>query len=148
MHAGDDLRLEVIQISSGQPWPDEWPALEIPFRSRVVRREIVFTARTQPWVYATTTVSEEDIALLPWFEDLGSEPLGEHVFGRQGGRRLWLEVGHLGYAMPLARQARTLLHPARLPSPIWARRSLLQCGRARLLVHEIFLRGATPWQCN
>lgn len=148
MHAGEDLDLEVLQVSSGPPWPDEWPPLEILPRSRVLRREIVFTVRAYPWVYAATTVSENDATLLPWFEHLGNEPLGDRVFGGQGGRRLWLEVGRLGYAAPLARQARTLLHPEHLSAPVWARRSLLQCGRARLLVHEIFLRGATPWQCS
>lgn len=147
-HAGDDLKLEVLQMTTGTPWTDEWSALEITPRSRVLRREILFSVHGQPWIYATTTVGEKEAALLPWFERLGSEPLGDQVFARHGGRRLWLEIGRLGYAVPLARQVRAQIHPECLPNPLWARRSLLQCGHARFLVHEIFLRGATPWQCN
>jgi chorismate-pyruvate lyase len=147
-HAGEDLGLTVLQVGPAHPWPDEWPALDITPRHRILRREILFTVRENPWVYATTTVSETDAATLPWLAQLGNEALGDHVFVRQGGRRLWLEIGRLGYGAPLARQARMLLHPDRLPDPLWARRSLLQCGRARLLVHEIFLRGATPWRVS
>jgi chorismate-pyruvate lyase len=147
-HAGDDLVLKVLHVGPCRPWPDEWPVLDITLRSPVLRREILFTLREEPWVYATTTVSEAEAATLPWLTHLGNEALGDQIFTRHGGRRLWLEIGRLGYGTPLARQARTILHPERLPDPLWARRSLLQCGKARLLVHEIFLRGNTPWRCS
>lgn len=145
-HAGEDLDLTLLQSGPAHPWPDEWPVLDVTPRQRILRREILFTVCDDPWVYATTTVSETDVSALPWLTQLGNEALGDRVFARHGGKRLWLEVGRLGYGAPLARQARVLLHPNRLPDPLWARRSLLQCGRARLLVHEIFLRGATPWR--
>jgi chorismate lyase len=98
-------------------------------------REVYLCGRT-PWVYARTLALEES---RHWLEQLGTQPLGERVFGLADTHRSQIEVAQV---YPADRLYEASVHGLKMrPSALWARRSVLVVADNRLLIYECFLPG-------
>ena len=100
------------------------------------RRVILLGTRTQPWIYAETSIADATLVRHPWLARMGEVSLGE-TLAAHGATRSDFAYARLMPDTPLV--ARALAHTAHVPQPLWVRRSDFAVQDAPLTVQEVFL---------
>src|SRR5471030_1133639 len=134
-------RLHVRVIAQG--WQsaqrDEWHELHLPApHIRVATREVLLMDGPTTLVFAhSITLRSALRGGFKLFGRIGSHPLGESLFADPTITRSPLAWCCVDRRHPLWIKANAAAGP--LPPRLWARRSLFNAGRDRLLVTELFL---------
>jgi chorismate--pyruvate lyase len=100
----------------------------------------VYLCGREPWVYARSLGAVAQGGAR-WLKRLGEQPLGDRVFAEADTRRGAIEVAQLSAGQPLYEDAVMGLGADPVMPLLWARRSILSVGGARLLIYECFLPG-------
>lgn len=111
-------------------------------------REVLLLCDDVPWVYATSLYSPATQAAFPALSGLGTRALGELMFEAPDLARTPFEFAALDPADCRRLAVRTNLNIGITPpiTRLWARRSALSTGPARVLVTELFLPAAAAYQ--
>ncbi|WP_227875176.1 chorismate--pyruvate lyase family protein [Oceanisphaera profunda] len=111
-------------------------------------REVLLLCDEQPWIYASSLYSNTALQAVPALGGLGQKALGELLFDHPQLMRSQFEFAQLTALE--SQQLTQQVHPSPLnmhPNrPLWARRSVLAIPQASVLVSELFLPAASPYQ--
>lgn len=101
-------------------------------------REVLLLHGTTPLVFAHTVFAAGGLrGAWRGIAGLGTRPLGAALFADPRIVRFPLRQKKLSRAHPLYRRAAAQLK--KMPSPLWARRSIFAAGKSPILVSEVFL---------
>ena len=111
-----------------------------PQKSCIVR-EVILWCDGQPWVFARSVfpfsaLAQQQLRL----EDLGTKPLGEHLFQQPDLTRSAVEVSSFDPRTKVGRLHQQLGFPS---ATLWGRRSRFTAAGQHVLVAEVFI-GASP----
>lgn len=111
-----------------------------PQQSCIVR-EVILWCDGQPWVFARSVfpfsaLAQQQLRL----EDLGTKPLGEHLFKQPDLVRSAVEVSSFAASTKVGKLHQQLGYPA---TTLWGRRSRFTAAEQHVLVAEVFI-GASP----
>lgn len=137
--AGEDFHLRVLSEHELRVDPEDAALIEAEAGEHGYGRE-VYLCGDQPWVYARSmgvTSQGGD----RWLKELGARSLGERAFAEQGTVRGLIQAAQVGAGHALYEGAVSGLRERPLQPFLWARRSVLSVGKARLLIYECFLPG-------
>lgn len=111
-------------------------------QSEALGREVLLYCDEKPMVYAQSWIplTQEDSLNLT---ALGTKPLGEVIFQDAQLQRFALEVADFTNHAPMAHLCQSLALPN---EPLWGRRSLFALSQQNIMVCEVFLAGAYPYQ--
>lgn len=104
-------------------------------------REVILWCDGQPWVFARSVfpfsaLAQQQLRL----EDLGTKPLGEHLFKQPDLTRSALEISSFSPTTKVGKLHQQLGFG---PATLWGRRSRFTAAGQHVLVAEVFL-GAAP----
>lgn len=133
------LRVTVLQQGWQTAHSDELRALRLIHpKTRVATREVLLQNGATPLIFAHSITLHASLrGGFQLFGRVGTRPLGELLFADPTIARSPLAWCCIDCRHPLWHKANTAIGP--LPKRLWARRSVLQSGRDRLLVTEVFL---------
>jgi chorismate--pyruvate lyase len=144
--ANFNVRLQ-SQLCS-QPLASERRLLAMPPKALALVREVQLCCGNTVWVFARSIIPIKSLqGAARRLKHLGAKPLGSLLFSDPKATRGLMEFapllpGHLLYTKAMATQAfdQAVLDPSnRLPTEVWARRSLFFYAGKPLLVNEVFL---------
>ncbi|WP_411359972.1 MULTISPECIES: chorismate--pyruvate lyase family protein [unclassified Pseudidiomarina] len=106
-----------------------------------VVREVILWCDYEPWVFARSVFPFQALAAAKLkLEELGDQPLGEHLFNQPDLRRSAVEVSRFAADSKVGRLHQQLGYSAQA---LWGRRSCFHAAEQQLLVAEVFI-GASP----
>ena len=137
--ADAELEVRVLQEGPHMLAAEDAVALGAEARDSAFVRE-VYLCGSEPWVYARSLGAVAQGGAR-WLKRLGARPLGDRVFAEADTRRGAIEVAQISAGQPLYEDAVAGLGASPVTPMLWARRSVLSVGGARLLIYECFLPG-------
>lgn len=139
-----DVRIALLRQETAAISPGEQQLFDADKHSFEIR-EILFICDGQPRVFARTLLPESTLELTQAnFRQLGNRPLGEVLFQTSGMERGAIQVSSFDADSSIGHFSKQLGYPIR--QPLWGRRSLFYLQQQPLLVTEIFLPAAAPYQ--
>ncbi|MBX9904210.1 MAG: chorismate lyase [Burkholderiales bacterium] len=135
-HAGE-IKVKVLFQGLRRANRDEAFLLASP-ATRVMVREVLLLRGTTPLVFAHTVFAARGLrGAWRGIAGLGNRPLGAALFADPRIARFPLRQKKLPRNHPLYLRAAAQLK--KMPSPLWARRSIFAAGKSPILVSEVFL---------
>jgi chorismate--pyruvate lyase len=135
-HAGE-IKVKVLFQGLRRVNRDETFLFAAPAKRVMVREVLLLRGRT-PLVFAHTVFDAGGLrGAWRGIAGLGNRPLGAALFADPRIARFPLRQKKLSRNHPLYRRAATQLK--KMPSPLWARRSIFTAGKSPILVSEVFL---------
>jgi chorismate--pyruvate lyase len=135
-HAGE-IKVKVLFQGLRRVNRDEAFLFAAPAK-RVMVREVLLLRGATPLVFAHTVFATGGLrGAWRGIAGLGNRPLGAALFADPRIARFPLRQKKLSRSHPLYRSAAAQLK--KMPSPLWARRSIFASGKSPILVSEVFL---------
>ncbi|MBO9536879.1 chorismate lyase [Herbaspirillum sp.] len=135
-----DFSVRLLRQRSGPVLADEYAALGVPARSRVVERDVILHCDGRPVVFGHTVLSTSSVKSdWPFFSKLGNTPLGANLFFDPLVGRSPIEYAKLPASHPLMRRIAAALPGEAIPAALYARRSLFSRRGGVLMVTDVFL---------
>ncbi|KON81368.1 chorismate lyase [Azoarcus sp. PA01] len=132
--------VDVLAQRLAVPHPDEAALLGLRRGELAWLREVLLVADGVPVVFARSILPRHNVrGAWVLFHGLGSRPLGAALFADPRIGRRPLACTCLDRRDARYHRASTTVAPRRLPSALWARRSLFALRGRALLVSEVFL---------
>jgi chorismate--pyruvate lyase len=135
-----DFSVRLLRQRPGAILADEYAALGVPARSRVVERDVILHCDGRPVVFGHTVLSTASVKSdWPFFSKLGTTPLGANLFFDPRVVRGPIEYARLHASHPLMRRIAAALPDQTIPATLFARRSLFARRGGVLMVTDVFL---------
>ncbi|KAF1047226.1 MAG: Chorismate pyruvate-lyase [Herbaspirillum frisingense] len=135
-----DFSVRLLRQRPGPILADEYAALGVPARSRVVERDVILHCDGRPVVFGHTVLSTSSVKSdWPFFSKLGTTPLGANLFFDPLVQRSPITYARLPAGHPLMRRIAAALPGGNLPATLFARRSLFKRRGGVLMVTDVFL---------
>lgn len=135
-----DFSVRLLRQRPGAILADEYAALGVPARSRVVERDVILHCEGRPVVFGHTVLSTSSVKSdWPFFSKLGTTPLGANLFFDPLVARSPIEYARLRADHPLMRRIAAALPGEQVPATLFARRSLFKRRGGVMMVTDIFL---------
>ena len=132
------FNLEVLKQASCTIGRDERALLGTRRTEKCLVREVSLNCGRNPVVFAHSVVASGALrGAWHWLNNLGTQPLGAVLFADPQIKRFPLHFCQLTVNHELYRRAAALIEEP--PSRLWARRSIFELRRSRLIVTEVFL---------
>lgn len=136
----DHFEVQVLGQQPGSIRPDEAKWLGDDKHAAI--REVLLCCDGQPWVFARSVfpqsaLDEQALQL----GQLGSKPLGAHLFAQSDLERGAIEVAHFSPQSSIGQLNQQLGYPAQ---HLWGRRSCFKAAGQKVLVAEVFIGDSVP----
>jgi len=133
-----DFSVEKVQLKYAKPMQGEGRLLALKSYERGLIRDVLLLGNHEVVVFAHSVIPTKAMRGA-WnsLGRLGNKPLGGTLFANPRVKRTPFEYKKLSYQHPITKRiAKHLDFP---PGFLWARRSVFQLKRAKILVTEVFL---------
>ena len=136
--ASRTFKVQTSRLTASPPLPDEVKVVGLRQGERAAIREVVLCCNQKAVVCAHSVLPYRSLRG-SWrgLAYLGNKPLGTALFSDPRVKRTPLSFRKIDSRHALHKQAELYLQ--KLPSELWARRSVFYLGRAAILVTEMFL---------
>ncbi|MFM9835574.1 MAG: chorismate--pyruvate lyase family protein [Methylophilaceae bacterium] len=133
-----DFLVKKIRLTNAKPSKEEEGLLKLKPNQHALIRDVLLLGNHQPVVFAHSVLPRSALKGA-WNKlgRLGNKPLGATLFANPKVKRSPLEYKKLSRQHPISMQVAG--HFDIQPKMLWARRSVFQLKRAKILVTEVFL---------
>ncbi len=133
-----DFCVQPLMVAYAKANQDEIFPLKIKNRERVFIRNVFLIGEQMPVVFAHSVLPNK-ILCGRWrgLKELGTKPLGASLFSNPKVKRTTLNFKKIGVNHPLYQEVKK--NVPKIPSSLWARRSVFEYQRANIMVTEVFL---------